>query len=61
MTEHIMQFFAFDHLPPHLKAVSIPFATLAERHWAAQAWAHIVSATAVTISRRGLDSGGIRR
>jgi hypothetical protein len=28
--EHIMQFFAFDHLPSHLKAVSIPFATLAE-------------------------------
>ena len=30
MKDHIMQFFAFDHLPAHLKAVSIPFAVLAE-------------------------------
>ena len=30
MAEHIMQFFAFAHLPPHLQAVSIPFTTLAE-------------------------------
>ncbi len=27
--EHILQFFAFDHLPPHLAAVSRPFAVLA--------------------------------
>ncbi|MBF8297396.1 MAG: hypothetical protein HW395_53 [candidate division NC10 bacterium] len=27
--EHIMQFFAFAHLPEHLQAVSVPFATLA--------------------------------
>lgn len=30
MTEHIMQFFAYQHLPQHLQAVSVPFATLAE-------------------------------
>ena len=28
--EHIMQFFAFTHLPAHLQHVSRPFATLAE-------------------------------
>lgn len=27
--EHIAQFFAFGHLPPHLQAVSAPFAALA--------------------------------
>ncbi len=31
VTEHIEQFFAFEHLPPHLKAVSAPFAEMA-RH-----------------------------
>lgn len=30
MTEHIMQFFAYKHLPPHLQAVSKPFCELAE-------------------------------
>lgn len=29
--EHIMQFFAFEHLPPHLAEVSEPFATQAQR------------------------------
>lgn len=29
--EHIMQFFAHAHLPPHLAAVSAPFGELAER------------------------------
>jgi len=29
--EHIMQFFVFDHLPPHLQAVSKPFAELAAK------------------------------
>jgi hypothetical protein len=29
VSEHIMQFFAYDHLPAHLKAVSKPFADLA--------------------------------
>ena len=28
-TEHIEQFFAFEHLPPHLQEVSKPFAELA--------------------------------
>lgn len=28
-TEHIMQFFAYAHLPPHLQAVSKPFCDLA--------------------------------
>lgn len=28
-TEHILQFFRYDHLPPHLAAVSKPFADLA--------------------------------
>lgn len=27
----LMQFFAFEHLPPHLKAVSQPFGELAEK------------------------------
>lgn len=30
-TEHIMQFFAFAHLPPHLQEVSRPFAEHADR------------------------------
>lgn len=28
--EHIEQFFAWEHLPPHLQAVSEPFACLAK-------------------------------
>jgi hypothetical protein len=28
--EHIMQFFAYEHLPEHLQVVSMPFAGLAE-------------------------------
>lgn len=31
MTEHIMQFFAYAHLPPHLQAISAPFGLLAEK------------------------------
>lgn len=30
-SEHIMQFFAFGHLPPHLQEVSKPFGILAEQ------------------------------
>lgn len=30
MTEHIMQYFAFAHLPQHLQAVSAAFAALAD-------------------------------
>jgi hypothetical protein len=30
MKEHIEQFFAYEHLPPHLQEVSIPFAALAQ-------------------------------
>lgn len=29
--EHIMQFFAYAHLPPHLQEVSKPFGDLAEQ------------------------------
>lgn len=29
IVEHIMQFFAYGHLPPHLRAVSKPFCDLA--------------------------------
>lgn len=29
MTEHIMQFFAFAHLPEHLQRISKPFSLLA--------------------------------
>jgi hypothetical protein len=29
--EHISQFFAYAHLPPHLQAVSKPFGDLAEQ------------------------------
>lgn len=29
--EHIMQFFAYQHLPPHLQEVSKPFGELAEK------------------------------
>ncbi len=29
MTEHILQFFAYEHLPPKLQAVSMPFCELA--------------------------------
>lgn len=29
MSEPILQFFAYDHLPEHLQQVSAPFATLA--------------------------------
>ena len=30
-TEHIMQFFAYSHLPPHLQEVSKPFGDLAHQ------------------------------
>jgi len=30
MNDHIMQFFAYAHLPPHLQAISKPFGELAE-------------------------------
>lgn len=30
-SEHILQFFVCDHLPPHLQAVALPFASLAHR------------------------------
>lgn len=30
MTDRMMQFFAYAHLPPHLQAVSKPFGELAE-------------------------------
>jgi hypothetical protein len=30
MNEHILQFFAYEHLPPHLQAVSKPFGELAQ-------------------------------
>lgn len=29
MSEHILQFFAYDHLPPRLAAISAPFSQLA--------------------------------
>ena len=29
-TEHIAQFFAYSHLPPHLQEVSRPFSALAD-------------------------------
>ena len=29
--DHVMQFFAYAHLPPHLQAVSKPFGELAEQ------------------------------
>lgn len=29
--DHILQFFAYEHLPPHLAEVSRPFAELAEQ------------------------------
>lgn len=28
--DHIMQFFAYEHLPPHLQKVSMPFGELAK-------------------------------
>lgn len=31
MTDHIMQFFEYSHLPPHLQEVSAPFGVLAQR------------------------------
>ncbi len=29
-TEHVLKFFAYEHLPPKLQAVSMPFAVLAK-------------------------------
>lgn len=29
--EHILQFFAYEHLPPHLQAVSKPFGDMARQ------------------------------
>lgn len=29
-TEHILQFFSYEHLPPHLQMVSMPFCELAK-------------------------------
>lgn len=31
MNDHIMQFFAYAHLPPHLQEVSKPFAEMATK------------------------------
>lgn len=31
MNEHILQFFAFAHLPPHLQVVSEPFGKMAQQ------------------------------
>lgn len=31
MTEHILQFFAYQHLPAHLQEVSRPFSELADK------------------------------
>lgn len=31
MTDHIMQFFEYSHLPPHLQEVSAPFGVLAQK------------------------------
>lgn len=31
MQDHILQFFAYAHLPPHLQAVSKPFGELAKQ------------------------------
>jgi hypothetical protein len=31
MNEHILQFFAFAHLPPHLQNVSRPFGEMAQQ------------------------------
>lgn len=31
MNEHIMQFFAYEHLPAHLQAVSKPFGEMAKQ------------------------------
>lgn len=31
MPEHIMQFFVYEHLPPHLREVSQPFGEMAQR------------------------------
>lgn len=31
MPDRMLQFFVYDHLPPHLQAVSKPFCELAER------------------------------
>jgi len=31
MTDRMMQFFAYEHLPPHLQAVSKPFGDLAKQ------------------------------
>lgn len=31
MTDRMMQFFAYEHLPPHLREVSQPFGELAQR------------------------------
>jgi len=31
VTDHIMQYFTYKHLPPHLRAVSEPFCLLAEQ------------------------------
>lgn len=31
MKEHILQFFAYAHLPPHLQAVSKPFGDMAQQ------------------------------
>ena len=28
--EHILQFFAYEHLPPHLQVISMPFSDLAK-------------------------------
>ena len=36
--EHILQFFAYEHLPPHLREVSEPFAKMADMLVATLLW-----------------------
>lgn len=31
MSDYLMQFFAYEHLPPHLQAISKPFGELAKQ------------------------------
>lgn len=51
MSEHIMQFFAYEHLPPHLAAVSKPFADLARAIVGDEAGMPAGTSTAFPLSR----------
>ena len=59
--EHIIQFFAYEHLPPHLAAVSKPFANLARAIVGDERGMPEGTSTAFPIPRNPERDGALRK